>query len=160
MKTMGTACVLALCVVTQAGGVQKPEATAKPLETFEDVNVCTRVPVDEAAKALGGRALEARPINVKGFVAARCVYGIEINGGRRAFVIWLNPATDFEGLRAASDPPITIVNGVGDAAYLAVDKDTKRYWLRAVKRNAVTVQVTGDEPDWVKTLAMLSLSKF
>ena len=158
MKTIGTASILALCVITRIG-VQKPD-TAKPLDTFESVNVCDRVPVAEAAKALGGRAIEARPVNVKGFTAARCVYGIEINGGRRAFVIWLNPAKDFDELRAASEPPITVVKGVGDAAYLAVDKDTKRYWLRAVKRNAVTIQVTGDEPGWVNTLAMLTLSKF
>jgi hypothetical protein len=44
MKTMGMACVVALCVLTHVRAGQKPEATAKPLETFEAVNVCARVP--------------------------------------------------------------------------------------------------------------------
>ena len=69
MKTIGTASVLTLCIVARIGGTQKAEPTAKPLETFEAVNVCERVTPAEIAKALGGRALEAGPVNVKGFTA-------------------------------------------------------------------------------------------
>jgi hypothetical protein len=149
-----------MAALAASGSAQKPGTAAKPPDSFESVNVCEQIKIDEAAKALGGKPIEARPVNVKDFDAARCVYGIELEGARRAFVIWLSPPKDYEGLREASEPPITPVSGVGDAAYQSIDKDTKRYWLRAVKRGKVTIQISGDRPEWLKTLATLTLSKF
>ena len=137
--------------VPRAGG-QQP--------SFESLNVCERVPSAEIAKAVSGRPVDARPVNVKGLTAARCVYAVEIEGTRRAFVIWVNPVDDFEGLRKASTPPLVDVTGVGDAAFATTDKDTKRVQLTARARGKVTVQVTSERMEWAQALARVALSKF
>jgi hypothetical protein len=131
-----------------------------PQKSFESLNVCERVPSAEIAKALSGRPIDARPVNVTGFVAARCVYGIEIEGTRRAFVVWVNPVDDFDGLREASTPPLTDVKGVGDDAFATTDKDTKRVQLTARAGGKVTVQVTSERLDWAQAVARVALSKF
>jgi hypothetical protein len=82
------------------------------------------------------------------------------SGARHAFVVWVNPADDFGGLRDASDPPITDVKGVGDEAFATTDKDTKRIQLTARLRGKVTVQVTSDRMDWAQAVARVALSKF
>ena len=137
-----------------------PTARAQGASSFETVSVCARVPGEAVAAALAGKLLDARPVNVKDFTAARCVYGIEIAGGRRTIVIWINPASDYDGLRDAADGPVTPVSGVGDKAHQTFDADTKRYWLRAVQRGKATVQVSGERPEWLQTVARLALSKF
>jgi hypothetical protein len=128
--------------------------------SFESLNVCERLPSAEIAKALSGRAVDARPVNVKGLTAARCIYGIEIEGARRAIVVWVNPVGDFDGLRDATTPPVTIVKGVGDDAFATTDNDTKRVQLTARTRGKVTVQVTSDRMEWAQTAARVALSKF
>jgi hypothetical protein len=128
--------------------------------SFETLNVCERVPPADVAAVVSGRALDGRPVNVKGLTAARCVYGIEIAGARRAFVIWINPAADFEGLRKATDPPVEEIKGVGDEAFAITDKDTKRIQLTARARGKVTVQVTSERMEWAQAVAKVALSKF
>jgi hypothetical protein len=130
------------------------------LTSFESLNVCERVPSAEIAKAVSGRPVDSRPVNVKGLTAARCVYGIDIEGTRRAFVVWVNPVDDFDGLRDASTPPLTEVKGVGDAAFATTDKDTKRVQLTARARGKVTVQVTSERMEWAQAVARVALSKF
>jgi len=128
--------------------------------SYESLNACQRVPSAAIAAAVSGRSVDERPINFKGLTAARCIYGIEIAGTRRAFVVWVNPASDFEGLRQASVPPIAEVNGVGDDAFATTDHDTKRVQLTARLRGKVTVQVTSDRLDWAQAVARVALSKF
>jgi hypothetical protein len=128
--------------------------------TYESLNACERVPPADVAAALSGRALDHRPVNHKGLTAARCVYGIEVAGARRAFVVWINPVGDFDELREASEPPVTEVNGVGDAAFATTDKDTKRVQLTARVRGKVTVQVTSERMEWAQAIARVALSKF
>lgn len=137
-------------------------ATARGAQqtSFESLNACQRVPSAAVATALSGRPVDERPVNSKGLTAARCVYGIEISGARHAFVVWVNPADDFGGLRDASDPPIIDVKGVGDEAFATTDKDTKRIQLTARVRGKVTVQVTSDRMDWAQAVARVALSKF
>jgi hypothetical protein len=128
--------------------------------SFESLNVCERVPSAEVAKALSGRPVDARPVNVKGLTAARCVYRIEIEGTPRAFVIWVNPVDDFDGLRKASTPPVTDVKGVGDDAFATTDMDTKRVQVTARARGKATVQVTSERMEWAQAAARVALSKF
>jgi hypothetical protein len=52
------------------------------------------------------------------------------------------------------------VAGVGDRAHRTTDKDTRRMTLTALKRNSVTVQVTGEREADLKAIAALALSKF
>lgn len=127
--------------------------------SYESLNVCEKVPAAELAAALAGRVLDAKPVNIKGFAAARCVYGIEIGGTRRAFVLWVNPAADFDELRKVSEPPVTVIKGIGDEAFATTDNDTKRTQLTARARGKVTVQVTSERLEWAQTVAKVALSK-
>ena len=137
-----------------------PAAAGAQQTSYESLNVCQRVPSAAIASAVSGRPVDERPVNVKGLTAARCVYGIEIGGTRRAFVVWVNPVSDFDRLREASDPPIAVVKGVGDEAFATTDKDTRRIQLTARLRGKVTVEVTSDQMDWAQAVARVALSKF
>jgi hypothetical protein len=75
-------------------------------------------------------------------------------------VVWVNPVGDFDGLRDASEPPVTDVTGVGDDAFATTDADTKRIQLTARVRGKVAVQVTSERMDWAQAVARLALSKF
>jgi hypothetical protein len=152
--------LLMLCSVAARADFQKPASPAGPPDSFESVNVCERVTGDAVAGAVGGRLLDTRPVNVKDFASARCIYGVDIGGTRRSFVVWFNPADDFVGLRKAAEPPVKPVSGVGDDAYLTFDKDAKRHMVTATKQGKVTIQVTGEQVDWVQAIARLVLSKF
>jgi hypothetical protein len=136
------------------------DQTPGPPASFESVNVCERITGDALAKAVGGRLLDTRPVNIKNFAPARCIYGVEIGGTRRTFVLWLNPAADYVGLRDAAEGPVKPVQGIGDAAHLTFDGDTKRHTLTALKKGMVTIQVSGDQVDWVETIAKVTISKF
>ena len=151
MVTVAAAAIAAIPVLTLA---------AEQQTSYEALNVCQRVPGSAVASAVSGRAVDERAVNIKGLSAARCVYGIEIAGARHAFVVWVNPVGDFEGLREASDPPVVDVAGVGDAAFAITDKDTKRIQLTARLRGKVTVQVTSDRMDWAQAVARVALSRF
>ncbi len=147
----GTTCLLLLtpAVARSQGGAV----------TFEHVNVCQRVSGESVARAVAGRLVDARPVNVKDFASARCVYAVEIGGTRRAFVLWFNPPADYDGLREAAEKPVPVA-GIGDAAHMTFDTDTSRYWLTAVARGKVALQATGERPEWVQALARLALSTF
>jgi hypothetical protein len=167
MSSMLLACrtaslpVLAAVLALAAGKpVATQEAKPGPLATFEHVNVCERVPGNELAAAVSGHLLQTRPINHAGLVAARCVYTLQIGEARGVFVVWLSPAAEYAGLRRAAEPPVTAVAGVGDRAHRTTDKDTRRMTLTALKRNSVTVQVTGEREADLKAIAALALSKF
>jgi hypothetical protein len=153
------AAFLAFGLSTAAVGLESG-AQAGPPASFESVNVCESVAGEALAKTVGGRLLDSRAVNVKNFESARCLYGVEIGGSRRTFVLWYNPADDFDGLRKVAEPPVQPVGGIGDQAYTTFDKDSKRYTLTAVKRGKVTIQVTGEQVDSIQAIAKLALSKF
>jgi hypothetical protein len=149
-----------LAIAALVTTVGAPLAGGAQQTSYESLNVCERVPPAEVAAAVSGRPVDQRPVNPKGLTAARCVYGTEVAGSRRAFVVWVNPVADYDGLRQASEPPITDVKGVGDDAFAIVDKETKRTQLTARKRGKVTVQVTAESMEWAQAVAKVALSKF
>jgi len=143
-----------VAIVLLGGGV-----SAAPQSSFESVDVCERVPIDEVAAAVAGRALESRPINAKGLAAARCVYGLEIDGARRALVLWVNPAADYDDFRKSATTPVA-VRDVGDEAFETIDSETNRVQLTARRRGKAKVQVTADRSPWAQAVARLALTKF
>lgn len=137
-----------------------PLAGAAQQASYESLNVCDRVPAAAVAQAVSGRPVDARPVNIKDFTAARCVYAVEIGGTRHVFVVWVNPEGDFDGLKDASDRPLTEVKGVGDEAFATTDSDTRRIQVTARLRGRVTVQVTSERMDWAQAVAKVALSRF
>lgn len=139
---------------------QKPKAPPQAAESFATINVCERVPGEEVATAVKGKLIDVRPVNIAGFEAARCVYGIDLGDARQTFVLWFNPASDYDGLRKAASGLVKPLAEIGDAAHLTTDADTKRVIITAIKRGKVTIQATGAREEWVRDLATLALSKF
>ncbi len=146
-----------VAIALLGGGVPAAQPTS-----FESVNVCERVPIDEVAAAVAGRALESRPINSKGLAAARCVYGLEIDGARRALVLWVNPAADYDDFRKSATAPVAVrdLGPFSDEAFETTDPETKRVQLTARRRGKATVQVTADRSPWAAAVARLALTKF
>ncbi len=135
---------------------QTPAASA----SFEKVNVCERITGDMVATTLKGKLLDVRPVNIAGFASARCLYGVEMSEARQTFVLWFNPASDYDGLRKAASGLVKPLTDIGDAAHLTTDADTKRVIVTATRHGKVTIQVTGEREEWVRSLATLALSKF
>lgn len=134
----------------------RPAAPPPAVKSFEPTKVCEQVSGDAVATALKGQLLDVRPVNLQGLPSARCVYGIAIADARRTFVLWFNPATDYDGLRKVANASVKPVTGIGDAAHVTTDED--RFSLTATIRNKVTIQVTGEQLAWVQTVAALALS--
>jgi hypothetical protein len=137
-------------------------AAAAPQTSFESVNVCERVPIDAVAAAVAGRALESRPINSKGLAAAGCIYGLEIDGARRALVLWVNPATDYDDFRKSATAPVAVrdLGPLSDEAFETTDPETTRVQVTARRRGKATVQVTADRSPWAQAVARLALTEF
>lgn len=139
---------------------QKPATAPQATNSFEMTNVCERVPGEEVATAVKGKLLDVRPVNVAGYASARCIYGVDIGEARQTFLIWFNPASDYDDLRKVASGLVKPMADIGDAAHLTTDSDTKRVIITATKRRKVTIQVTGEREEWVSSLATLALSKF
>jgi hypothetical protein len=43
---------------------------------------------------------------------------------------------------------------------LTFDKEAKRHMMTVTRQGKVTIQVTGEQVDWVEAIARLTLSKF
>jgi len=52
---------------------------------------------------------------------------------------------------------IKTVKGIGDEAVGSFDSQSNRYWLLVVKRGQVTYQVSGDNEDLVRKVAVAAL---
>lgn len=127
--------------------------------SFGSWNVCERVPIADVAAAVGGRALESRQGDSRGLTTARCVYGLEIDGARRAIVVWTSGAGDYDDFRKSAVNRVD-VRDVGDEAFETADPETKRVQLTARRRGKLTVQVTADRSSWAQAVAKVALSKF
>jgi len=104
-------------------------------------DLCKIIPGNEVAKAVGGKIIETKSAE------GRCVYIVDFeqsDSPRRAFVIYQQEASDYEGLKDAMDGEIKHVKGIGDEAVGALDSESNRYWLLVVKRGQVTYQVSGN----------------
>ena len=146
--------------VTGAAGFLAAGVTAglKP-SGRPDLALVVNTGPDQVAAAVAGRALDARPINKPGLAAARCVYGLEVDGARRALVLWVNPVGDYDDFRKSATAPVDI-RDVGDDAFETTDGETKRVQLTARRRGKVMVQVTADRSAWAQAVAKLALTKF
>lgn len=119
-------------------------------------DICEIIPGGEIAAAVGGEIIETKSLD------NRCVYIVEFKGTDppgRAFVIYQHEARDYDGLRDAMDGEITHLEGIGDEAVLSFDREAGRYWLLVVKRGQVTYQVSGDNEDMVRKIAVAAVKK-
>lgn len=118
------------------------QAAAPPVYEWAKVDVCGMVPGDAIARALGARLVEARPFADKNW--SRCTYIVAVPGSdtRTGYGVWLQPAGDFEEMKAYIEAPIVPIDGLGDAAYGFQDKGDGRYKIYVLKRDDLSFQAT------------------
>jgi hypothetical protein len=125
----------------------------QPRRDYATLNACEAMPGDVVARALGGKLAEARPFMDKSF--SRCTYFITPSGSdqRLGYVVWLQPAADFDELKKATEERITIVTGLGDAAYAFQDKGDGRFKMNVLKRGDLMFQATANTAESVRKIA-------
>jgi len=141
-----------LCVTAAISlfGPLSPKAHGKGKAT----DLCKIIPGGEIAKAIGGKIMETKSLD------GRCVYIVgfgQTDPPSRAFVIYRHEAGDYDALKDAMEGKIKTVKGIGDEAVGSFDSQSNRYWLLVVKRGQVTYQVSGDNEDLVRKVAVAAL---
>ena len=125
----------------------------QPRRDYATLNVCEAVPGDVVTRALGGKLVQVRPFNDKAF--SRCTYFIIPTGSAQqlGYVVWMQPAADFEELKKATEEKITVVTGLGDAAYSFQDKGDGRFKINVVKRGDLMFQATANTAESARKIA-------
>ena len=117
---------------------------------YTKFNVCEFIPGDAIARAVGAKLSHTRPTFDKNW--SRCAYHVtDANGKPNGYVVWIQPAEDFEELKKYIDKPIRPVSGLGDAAYVFQDDD--RRFKMNVKRGDLMFQATADTPESARKVA-------
>jgi hypothetical protein len=139
-------------------------AKAQVRRDLKALDVCQAVPGEAVAKAVGGQFAEARPFAAKDSTLARCTYQVTLpgagSGARKAYVVWVYPAADFESLRKFTAGRISEVPGLGDGAHAFQDSGDGRFKIRVLKRGDVTIEATADTADAARKVAETALACF
>jgi len=117
-------------------------------------DLCKIIPGNNVAKAIGGNIMETKSLD------GRCVYIVgfgQTDPPSRAFVIYQHEASEYHALKDAMEGKIKPIKGIGDEAVGSFDSQSNRYWLLVVKRGQVTYQVSGDNEDLVRKVAVAAL---
>ena len=124
---------------------------------------CNKVPAAVVATGLGGRVTSTISSGWVDEGEARCRYYLRAPGAdttSRIYILYIQPAEDYEGLKEAATAATTDVPGIGDAAHFFIDPETKRVWMYAVARGRLTVTVTGPDLPSARKLAVLALTRY
>jgi hypothetical protein len=126
-------------------------ASARQTRDYTKFNVCEFIPGDAIARAVGARLNQTRPTFDKNW--SRCAYLVtDATGKPNGYVVWIQPAADFEDLRKIIEAPMTPVTGLGDAAFVFQDED-RRFKLNVLKRGELMFQATADTPESARKVA-------
>ena len=126
-------------------------ASARQTRDYTKFNVCAFVPGDAIARAVGAKLNETRPTFSKNW--SRCAYLVtDGNGKPNGYVVWLQPAGDFEELRGIIEQAKTPVSGLGEAAFIFQDED-RRFKLNVRTRGELMFQATADTPESARKVA-------
>jgi hypothetical protein len=124
-----------------------------PRRDYTTLNVCQLVPGESVARALGGKLSDQRPFYDKTF--SRCTYLIVPPGSSKplGYVVWVQPAADFQDLKQVIDEPLTSVSGLGDDAYMFRDAGDGRFKINVLKRGDLMFQATGESAATARQVA-------
>lgn len=153
-STQVSACLRA--VVLAAAFLGGAALAAPAFGREANLHLCQIIPGEIVAEAVHGRLQESRAAE------GRCIYmvGLPEGKGTAAFVIYHHDAGEYQGLRDAQEGELTKIDGLGDEAVLAFEPEGKRYWLLAVKRGMVALQVSGDDKEQVRQVGAVALEQF
>ena len=136
--------LLAGTASVSANGSPSPNQGAQSKRDHATLDVCQMIPGTVVAQALGATLSSTRPVMDKTF--SRCTYLVTPSGGAKplGYVVWVQPAADFQDLKQHIDSPITPIAGLGDGAYTFQDKGDGRFKINVLKRDDLMIQVTGE----------------
>jgi hypothetical protein len=140
-------------VLSAAGLAVAVAAGAAQPRDYTKLNVCQLVPGETIARAAGAKLVEARPFFDKSF--SRCTYIVVPSGSDKqtGYVVWIQPAADFQDLKQYIEEPITPIAGLGDEAYTFRDKGDGRYKINVLKRGDLMIQATGGTAESARKVA-------
>jgi hypothetical protein len=152
-----------LSAVWPMAAAQTPgSATAAKPRDFAKTDVCQLVPGEAVARALGMKLADAQSFVDPGGAFARCTYLVVpiVDAGdlRKGYSVWLQPAGDFERLKASSQGPTSPVPDLGDTAYLFQDPGDGRVKLRALKKGDAVLMVTADTAEAARRIAEVAVT--
>jgi hypothetical protein len=137
-----------IAAVAAVGG---PVMFARQPRDYTKFNVCELIPGEAIARAVGARLTQSRPTFDENW--SRCTYLVtDASGKPNGYVVWIQPAEDFEELKKYNDKPLSPVSGLGDAAYMFQDDD-RRFKLNVLKRGDLMLQATADTPESARKIA-------
>lgn len=135
-----------------------PEASARQAPgpagyEWTTLDVCKMVPGEVIARALGARFVEARSLADRSW--SKCTYMVALPGSdaRAGYVVWMQPAADFDEMKAYIEAPTTPIAGLGDAAYGFRDPGDGRYKIYVLKRGDLSFQATGESEATARKVA-------
>jgi hypothetical protein len=125
--------------------------SAHQTRDYRTFNVCEFIPGDAIARSVGAKLTQSRPTFDKDW--SRCAYYVtDANGKPSGYVVWIQPAEDFEELKKHIEQPIASVSGLGDAAYVFQDDD-RRFKLNVLTRGDFMFQATADTQESARRVA-------
>ena len=143
-------------VIAAVAAFAGPVMFAGQKRDYTKLNVCEFIPGDAIARAVGATLTRSRPTFDKNW--SRCAYYVTgADGKPNGYVVWIQPAEDFEELKKYIDKPITPVSGLGDGAYVFQDDDT-RFKMNVLKRGDLMFQATADSVEAARKVAATVLA--
>ena len=128
-----------------------PVMSAHQTRDYTKFNVCEFIRGDAIAQSVGAKLTQSRPTFDKNW--SRCTYYVtDAKGKPNGYVVWIQPAEDFEELKKHIEQPIAAVSGLGDAAYMFQDDD-RRFKLNVLKRGDLMFQATADTKESARKVA-------
>ena len=128
-----------------------PVMFAGQTRDYTKFNVCEFIPGDAIVRAVGAKLTRTHPTFDENW--SRCAYYVTgADGKPNGYVVWIQPAGDFEELKKYIDKPITPVSGLGDAAYVFQDDDG-RFKMNVLKRGDLMFQATADTRESARKVA-------
>ena len=128
-------------------------AIRQPARDYSTFDVCKVIPGEAVARALGGKLVTIRATMDKTF--SRCTYFVVLPGNEKqtGYVVWMQPAEDFEELKKAIEEPMAALSGLGDGAYMFQDKGDGRFKINVLKRGDLMFQATGESKETARKVA-------
>jgi hypothetical protein len=125
--------------------------SARQPRDYTTFNVCELIPGEAIARAVGAKLTQSRPTFDQNW--SRCTYLVtDASGKPNGYVVWIQPAEDFEELKKYIEKPLTPVSGLGDGAYTFQDDD-RRFKVNVLKRGDLMFQATGDTQESARKVA-------
>ena len=97
--------IVAEFLIAAVAAFAVPVMSAHQTRDYTTFDVCELIPGDAIARSVGAKLTQSRPTFDKDW--SRCAYYVtDANGKPSGYVVWIQPADDFEELKKHIEKPI------------------------------------------------------